>query len=208
MAFKQHTDDIKTKAKNRLDVIRSLTHSHYLRALQGRHYKNIQTVHLTNSNIRTHSVGALTLQNTRKQTTDHTKHGSPNRYRLHKIHPTPTNSRGNPSPPSPLLYGHERHTHLHIHSRSTASLHFMQNLTQTRRNIHLTHAHHYHTLHNALPPVPDDSSVRTNIHTEFTRKALDSLPPWYPATRCLRDGAYAGPLAAGATGVIPVFSQL
>ena len=54
--------------------------------------------------------------------------------------------------------------------------HFIQNLTETRRNIHLTSAQHYHTLHNSLPPVPDDSSVRTDIHTELTRRALDSLP--------------------------------
>ena len=57
------------------------------------------------------------------------------------------------------------------------SLHFMQNPTQTRRNIHLTPAQHYHTLHNNLPPVLGDSSVRTDIHTEFTQRALDSLPP-------------------------------
>ena len=61
--------------------------------------------------------GSLTLQ---KQTTDHTKRCSPNRYRLHKIHSTPTPSRGNSSPPSYLPYGHKRHTHLHINIRSTA----------------------------------------------------------------------------------------
>ena len=59
-------------------------------------------------------------------------------------------------------------------------LHDMQNPTKTRRNIHLTPAQHYHTQHNTLPPVPDDSSLRTHIHTEFTQSALDSLPPWCP----------------------------
>ena len=49
-------------------------------------------------------------------------------------------------------------------------IHFMQNPTQTRRNIHLT------PLHNTLPPVQDDRSVRTPIHTEMTRRALDTLP--------------------------------
>ena len=80
---------------------------------QGRHYINIQTVHQTNTNIRTHSVATWHCKNTHKQTTDHTKYCSPNQYRLHKIHPRP--SRGSPSPSSHLPYGHERHTHLHIH---------------------------------------------------------------------------------------------
>ena len=96
---------------------------------------------------------------------------------LHKIHPTPTSSRGNPSPPSHLPYRH-RGTHIYTSSVDPPHpLHYMQNPTQTRRNIHLTPAQHYHSLHNTLPPVPDDSSVRTHIHTEFTRRALDSLPP-------------------------------
>ena len=45
-----------------------------------------------------------------------------------------------------------------------------------KKNTSDTHTAH-HMLHNTLPPVPDDSSVRIHIHTEFTRRALDSLPP-------------------------------
>ena len=83
----------------------------------------------------------------------------------------------------------------------------MQNPTQTRRNQHLTPAQHNHTLHKTLPPVPDNSSVRIHIHTEFIRRAL---PPWCLAARGLWDRAYTGPLAAGATGatlVLPLHSS-
>ena len=48
-------------------------HSHYFRTLQGRHYNNIQTVHQTNTNIRTHSVAAWHCKNTHNlQTTQNT----------------------------------------------------------------------------------------------------------------------------------------
>ena len=40
MTFKQHTDDINTKAKNRLNVIRSLTHTTY-----GHSKKDITTIY-------------------------------------------------------------------------------------------------------------------------------------------------------------------
>ena len=86
-------------------------------------------------------------------------------------------------------------------------LHFMQNPTQTRRKIHFTPAQHYHTLHDTLPPVPDNSSVRTHIHTEFTRRALDSLPPWCPAACCLRDRAPLAVCATGATLVQPLHTS-
>ena len=53
----------------------------------------------------------------------------------------------------------------------------------------------------SLPPVPDGRSVRTHIHAEFTRRALNSLTPnSLPAVRYLRDKSHTGPLAAGATG--------
>ena len=80
----------------------------------------------------------------------------------------------------------------------------MQNPTQTRWNIHLTPEQNYNTQHNTLPPVPDDNSVRTHIHKEFTRRSLDSLLSWCPAPRCLRGRVYVGLLAAGATGATPV----
>ena len=156
----------------------------------------------------THTQRAsLTLQNTHNQTTDHTKHCSPNRYRLHKIHPTPTPSRGNPSPPSYLPCGHKWHTHLHIHSKSTAppTLHAKPN-TNTEKKTSDTRT----TLPHATPhpsPVPDNSSVRTHIHTEFTQRALDSLPPWCPAAPCLPGRAYAGLLATGTTPLWPIHSS-
>ena len=50
----------------------------------------------------------------------------------------------------------------------TVDPHHPQHLMQKPTETHKTPAQHYHTLHNSLPPVPDNSSVKTHIHTEFT----------------------------------------
>ena len=92
-----------------------------------------------------------------------------------KSTPLPHLHEENPSPPSHLPYGHERHTHLHFYSISTAPLHFMQNPTQTRRKIHLAPAQHYHMLHNTLPSFLDNSCEDPHPHRVFLKST--GLPP-------------------------------
>ena len=56
-------------------------------------------------------------------------------------------------------------------------LHYMQTPRTTRRHIHNTPAAHYTSLYNTLPPTPDGTSLRRHIHTTFTERALEALPP-------------------------------
>ena len=93
----------------------NVPHSHYLRTLQARLCNNIQTVHQTNTNIRTHSVAAWHCKTHILQTTQNN---------ALRIATGCTKS-------TPLPYGHKRHTHLLIHS--TPTLHAKPN-TNTEKN--------------------------------------------------------------------------
>ena len=108
---------------------------------------------------------------------------------------------------------------------STVDPHFMQNPTQTRRNVHLT-------LHNTAKRYKTPfSQFQKNVHTvypigftqftQFTQTYVHTvypkgtgfppslLPPRCPAARCLQDRAYARPLAAvtswGDSGAVPSY---
>ena len=64
-------------------------------------------------------------------------------------------------------------------------LHYMQTERRTPRNIHTTPATNIHTTpathykqhYDTLPPTPSNSSLRTHIHTTYTKRAIHSFRP-------------------------------
>ena len=56
-------------------------------------------------------------------------------------------------------------------------LHYMQSGRRTPRNIHTTPATYYRQHFLSLPPTPHNTTIRKHIHTTYTSRALNSLPP-------------------------------
>ena len=68
----------------------------------------------------------------------------------------------------------------HAYTSYTDPQHPLHYLTQERplnRNIRKTPAHYYSTLYNTLPPTPQNTSLRTHIHTHFTNRGITRMQP-------------------------------
>ena len=175
MTFRPHTTDINTKAKQRLNVLRALTHTTY-----GHSKEDITTLYkqfirpiLTYS----HTAWAPDTANThidKLQTTQNTAL----RIATGCTRSTPIGHLHDETLVLPLR------THMdmrgtHIFSSATDPshpLHYMQTPRQTPRYLHTTPAKHYSDLLNSLPPTPPLTTLRSHIHTTFTRQALLSAP--------------------------------
>ena len=176
MTFRQHTDHINTKAKTRLNVIRALTHTTY-----GHSKEDITTIY------KQYIRPILTYAHTAWQPdTAHTH--------IHKLQITQNTAlriATGCTQTTPTAHLHEETQVLpltdHLDMRGTHAytstldphhpLHFMHTPPHTSRHIHNTPADHYHSLYHGLPPCPPDTSLRSHIHTHFTRRGVSGLEP-------------------------------
>ena len=173
MTFKTHTDNINTKAKSRLNVLRALSHTTY-----GHSKEDITTTYkqyirpiLTYAHTawqpdlaRVHRTKLQTTQNTALRIATCCTATSPQGHLHDETHVLP------------LKYHWDmRGTHIY---NSTVDpnhpLHHMQAPTRTRRQIHNTPATHYRTLTDSLPPARDGESFRGRVHTHFAREGVAS----------------------------------
>jgi hypothetical protein len=174
MTFKTHVDNTNTKARKRLNVIRTLTHTSY-----GHSKEDITTVY--KQYIRpilsyAHTAWQPDLADThvnKLQVTQNTALRIATGCTL----TTPRAHLHEETRVLPLRFHWDmRGTHMY---NSTVDpehpLHYMQTPTQTRRNIRTTPATHYRNLTNHLPPTPDGLSFRRHVHTVFTQRGVDSL---------------------------------
>ena len=176
MTFKQHTDNINTKAKSRLNVLRSLTHTTY-----GHSKEDITTLYkqyirpiLTYAHTawqpdlaRTHMQKLQTTQNTALRIATGCTLTTPTSHIHEETHVLPLKSHMD-----------MRGTHAFTSTADPSHpLHYMQTPRPTSRYIHNTPAAHYLSLYSSLPPVPPDTSLRTHIHSSFTSQALAGLEP-------------------------------
>ena len=177
MTFKHHIENINTKAKTRLNVIRALTHTEYghskedTTTLYKQYIRPILTYAHTAwqpDTANTHLGKLQTTQNTALRLATGCTRTTP----IQHIHEE--------SLVLPLISHMDmRGTHAYSSTIDPSHpLHFMQTPANTgRQHIHRTPARHYNTLYTSLPPRPEGTSERKHIHTVFTQRALSSSSP-------------------------------
>ena len=179
MTFRQHTDNINNKAKTRLNVLRTLTNTSF-----GHSKEHITTVYkqfirpiLTYAHTAwqpdtadTHIQKLQTTQNTALRIATGCTNTTPIHHLHHETQVLPLKQhmdmRGTHQYTSTAHPAHPLH---HLRSAPTK--------TPRSRPPHKTPASYYTTHLNSLPPTPDDITLRTHIHTVYTRRAIDAFPP-------------------------------
>ena len=180
MTFKTHTTNINTKSKNRLNVLRALTHTTY-----GHSKEDITTLYkqyirpiisyahpawqpdLAN----THLQKLQTTQNTALRIATGCTKSTPITHLHEETHVLPLKSHLD-----------MRGTHFHTSTLDPAHpLHYLHDPTLTRRPRtrppHITPHGHYNSLYSSVLPVPGGTSLRGHIHTSITRRALEDMAP-------------------------------
>ena len=169
--FRKHTENINTKAKNRMNVLRALANTTY-----GHSKESITTLYkqfirpiLTYAHPAWHTDLAQTHSNTLQRTQNMAL-----RIATGCTKSTPIDHLHEETRVLPLAQ-HMNMTGVQFFA-GTANpehpCHRLQAPLQTRRSLHNTPASHYNTLLSNIPPKPDNISTRKHVHTTFTEQAL------------------------------------
>jgi len=176
MTFKHHINDINNKAKNRLNVMRALTHTTYGHSKEDTTtlYKQFIRPILTYA----HTAWSPDTANTHIHKLQRTQNAAL-RIATGCTRTTPTTHLHEETRVLPLASHMDmRGTHFYTSTLSPSHpLHYIQNERRTPRNIHTTPATYYRHLYTSLPDTPLNTSLQKHIHTTFTDRALSSFPP-------------------------------
>jgi len=179
MTFGQHTDNINTKARTRLNVLRALTNTSFGHSKEDitQIYKQYIRPILSYAHIAwqpdtadTHVEKLQTTQNTALRiATGYTKTSPiPHLHRETLVLPL-------------KQYMRMRGTHIYTSTgHPTHALHHLRTAPARRPRAdppHTTAAQYYQTELDSLPPIPENTSLRTHIHTVYTSRTLNSFPP-------------------------------
>ena len=176
VTFKQHTDNINTPAKTRLNVLKALTQTTF-----GHSKEDITTLY--KQYIRpiltyAHMAWQPNLADTHLHKLQRTQNAAL-RIATGCTQSSPTPHLHEETKVLPLsTHMDMRGTHQYTSSLDpTHPLHHTLTPRHTARHIHNTPAEHYTSLYNSLPPTPQGTSLRTHIHTHFTSVAIANLAP-------------------------------
>ena len=179
MTFGQHTDNINTKARTRLNVLRALTNTSFGHSKEDitQIYKQYIRPILSYAHIAwqpdtadTHLDKLQTTQNTALRiATGCTKSTPiPHLHRETLVLPIKQHMR-------------MRGTHIYTSTEDpTHPLHHLRTAPARRPRAdppHTTPAQFYQTELDSLPPIPENTSLRTHIHTVYTNRTLNTFPP-------------------------------
>ena len=178
MTFRQHTDNINTKAKTRLNVLRALTNTSFGHSKEDitQIYKQYIRPILSYAHTAwqpdtadTHIQKLQTTQNTALRIATGCTNTTPIPH-LHRetlVLPLKQHMR-------------MRGTHIYTSTaRPTHPLHHLRSAPARRPRAHPPHttpAQFYQSELDSLPPAPENTSLRTHIHTVYTNRTLNTFP--------------------------------